>query len=110
MDETNAIAPRVETKRIRLTHDKWTELGQGPVHIGAAGGEIYYSLADEEPIADVGFLLRFDDPAISVPTRSRTWGRACLSNVYASVVVAPLSGDAHDSLAGVSSPSARNSK
>ena len=107
MDGTNTNAPRVETKRVRLVHDRWTELAQGPVHLCSAGGEIYYSLGDQEPTADSGFLLKFDDAAITVPTQSRTWGRACLSNGYASVVVAEL-GDVTGTLAGLAPVSARN--
>jgi hypothetical protein len=60
------------------------------MHLGSGGGEIHYILSDEEPSENIGFLFRGDDPAITLATTAHVWARACLSNVYASAIVAPL--------------------
>jgi hypothetical protein len=93
------------TVAVSLVEDRWREIGRGPAIVGAYGSEILFAIAADEPAAsDIGLMLRFDMPPLSVQTQHRLWARACIGSRNPRAVVAPL-----DSL-GVSPVNARNFK
>jgi hypothetical protein len=81
------------TKVVKISDDRWTDLGVGPALLGANGDEIYFRLGEKEPAPEdpFGFIQRFDATPVMIPTRVRIWGRACLGGRYARAVVASLS-------------------
>lgn len=80
-----------ETRDIKLSSDRWTEAGSGPMLIGAHGDHVLFAVSDAAPCGDVGFLQRFDAPPTVLTTTSRIWARATLGGRYGRAVVAALS-------------------
>jgi hypothetical protein len=96
----------VRTVAVRLSDDKWADLGRGPALVGAYGAEILFASGDVAPaVDDIGLLLRFDASPLPVQTQSRLWAKACFGGRNTRAVVLSL-----DLASGVSPVSTRNFK
>jgi hypothetical protein len=85
------MADAVRTSAVKLSDDRWTDLGLGPALVGAYGDEVIVAISDAEPGPDdVGFMLRFNANPLPLATEARLWGRACVGSQFARAVIAPL--------------------
>jgi hypothetical protein len=92
------------TKAVKLSDDRWTDLGRGPAIVGAYGSEILFAAGDVEPaVDDIGLVLRFDASPLPVQAQTRLWAKACFGGRNTRAVVLPL-----DLASGVSPVSSKN--
>lgn len=62
------------TNIVSLNSTTYTDLGVGPILLGANGGNIIYQVADSQPSANsVGYVERSGDPPASIQTTSHIW-------------------------------------
>ena len=81
----------VRTLAVRLSDDKWADLGRGPALIGAYGAEMLVAASDVAPMADdIGLLLRFDASPLLVQTQAKLWAKACFGGRNTRAVVLPI--------------------
>jgi hypothetical protein len=62
------------TNVVSLSSTTYTDLGPGPILLGAVGGNVIYQVADSQPANNSGgHVQRFGDPPAPVQTTSHIW-------------------------------------
>ena len=82
----------VSTTPVALSTSAWTDLGPGPMMIGANGARLAIAIADTQPaLATAGFGLDTSDGPAHVPRATHVWALAMAAGARALVApIAPL--------------------